>query len=365
MSERGTDDASSPPRVVRKKGISEDDSWWYTRQNTYLSQADVESSPLFSASTQSSPGTMSKRGTDDASSPPRNDVLPPPNNTMSKRGTGWQQAFTPPTGPIPPGPSGTTDSNNNPLALGGNVDQHDNHDTVSDQADNASSSPSHQINVHDMPNCGYSAAEMAITGATSIRRPFHERPGVIKRDRKRPPPTPKTSKSKKKYPTKRANLKKDDIDDEEPGDVGATTTTDNGDVITTVEPMNDVSPQSLIDTQVVGSAALEDDWSNRIVFALPEWSSSSLLDEFGHSGRYYGTRREYDAALQDGIEALIKRDQDVANICASLLRDKDGIVVDSHPNFKNCANVRDSGGRCIGDGRALWFDSSRRRRCLY
>ena len=82
---------------------------------------------------------------------------------MSKRGTGRQQAFTPPTGPIPPGPSGTTDSNNNPLALGGNVDQHDNHDTVSDQAptllssnqfvmagnnDNASSSPSHQINAH-------------------------------------------------------------------------------------------------------------------------------------------------------------------------------------------------------------------------
>ena len=73
MSERGTDDASSLPRVVRKKGISEDDSWWYTRQNTYLSQADVEPSPLFSTSTQSSPGTMSKRGTDDASSPPRNE----------------------------------------------------------------------------------------------------------------------------------------------------------------------------------------------------------------------------------------------------------------------------------------------------
>jgi hypothetical protein len=53
---------------------------------------------------------------------------------MSKRGTGRQQAFTPPTGPIPPGPSGTTDSNNNPLALGGDVDQHDNHDTVPDQA---------------------------------------------------------------------------------------------------------------------------------------------------------------------------------------------------------------------------------------
>ena len=65
------------------------------------------------------------------SSPPvmindEDNVLPPPNNTMSKRGTGRQQAFTPPTGPIPPGPSGTTDSNNNPLALGGNVDQHDN-----------------------------------------------------------------------------------------------------------------------------------------------------------------------------------------------------------------------------------------------
>ena len=127
-----------------------------------------------------------------------------------------------------------------------------------------------------MLNCGYSAEEMAIAGATSIRRPFHERPGVIKRDRKRPPTTPKTSKSKKKYPTKRAYLKKDDIDDEEPGDVGATTTTDyeepgdvgattttdNGDVITTVEPMNDVSPQALIDTQVMGSAALEDNWIN-------------------------------------------------------------------------------------------------------
>jgi len=53
MSKRGTDDASSPPRVVRKKGISEDDSWWTTTQNIYLSQADVEPSPS-TQSTQSS-----------------------------------------------------------------------------------------------------------------------------------------------------------------------------------------------------------------------------------------------------------------------------------------------------------------------
>ena len=106
-----------------------------------------------------------------------------------------------------------------------------------------------------------------------------------------------------------------------------------------VEPRNDVSPQALIDTQVMGSAALEKDWSGRIDFAISERSSSQSFDEFGHSGRYYETRRALDAALQDGLEALIKRDQDVATICANLFRDKDGnIVVESHPKFNNSAN---------------------------
>ncbi len=106
-----------------------------------------------------------------------------------------------------------------------------------------------------------------------------------------------------------------------------------------VEPRNDESPQALINTQVVGSAALEENWSGRIDFAISERSSSQSFDEFGHSGRYYETRRALDAALQDGLEALIKRDQDVATICANLFRDKDGnIVVESHPKFNNSAN---------------------------
>ena len=106
-----------------------------------------------------------------------------------------------------------------------------------------------------------------------------------------------------------------------------------------MEPMNDESPQALFDTRQL---ALKKDWTDKLVFALPKYMPSPLFDTFGHSPQYYKTRNLSDAALQDSIEALIVRDQDVNTICAGMLRNSDGsIVVDSHPDFENSANVRD------------------------
>jgi hypothetical protein len=111
-----------------------------------------------------------------------------------------------------------------------------------------------------------------------------------------------------------------------------------------MEPMNDESPQALFDIAVVGKAAFKEDWIGKIVFALPKYTPSPSFGAFGHSPQYYKTRHASDAALQeDSIEALIVRDRDVKTICAGLLRNNDGTIdVDSHPDFENSANVRDS-----------------------
>jgi hypothetical protein len=133
------------------------------------------------------------------------------------------------------------------------------------------------------------------------------------------------------------NFDDDDDDDDNDDD-------DDDTSLSLMVPRNNASQRP--HTEVVGNAAFEEDWIDRIHFGLPEWSSPSH-DEFGLSPEYYESRNAVDVALQVGFEALIERDPDVATICTDLLRSDDGtIVVDSHPTYENSANVQDSGGKC-------------------
>ena len=57
-----------------------------------------------------------------------------------------------------------------------------------------------------------------------------------------------------------------------------------------MELMNDDIPQALIDTEVVGSAAIKENWTTKLDFALPKrLPSLSFYNASGHSPEYYET----------------------------------------------------------------------------